>query len=218
MNCIFVVVYLGKRPWNAPRLLRELHDVPNGTLDQLSEYLPQCGYMLLNFSTGQQNARDLELPGEPLGTVVLEVMRSAAAGTLDRDMVEILCRLNDVKLDAKQIYLLRQIGEYILRKSELDGNEIRGRLKQGVKKTTESKIMSTYDRLVMQIEQGVQEGLEKGREEGIACGEWIGKVELLENLLGKVPTPTASLKKESLKQLKARFQRLEKEYHRKHRT
>jgi predicted transposase/invertase (TIGR01784 family) len=209
-----VVVYLGKKPWNAPRLLRELHDVPAGTLDQVSDYVPECGYMLLDFSTGQQRAKDLELPGEPLGTVVLEVMRSATAGTLDRDMREIFRRLNEVKLDARQVYLLRQIGEYVLRKSELDGEKIRDRLRSEINETTESTVMSTYDRLMMQIEKGMQEGLEKGREEG----EWIGKVQLLESLLGKASTAVGILQKESVKQLKARFARLEKEYHKKHRV
>jgi hypothetical protein len=83
------------------------------------------------------------------------------------------------------------------------------------------------------LEEGIEKGIEKGRQEGrqegrmegrqeglekgIACGEWIGKVELLEGFLGKVPTPVAVLKNETLQQLKARFQKLEREYHKKHR-
>jgi hypothetical protein len=64
----------------------------------------------------------------------------------------------------------------------------------------------------------LEEGIEKGIQHGIACGEWIGKVELLESFLSKAPTPASVLKRETLPQLKARFQKLEKEYHKKHRV
>jgi hypothetical protein len=66
-------------------------------------------------------------------------------------------------------------------------------------------------------QEGMEKGIQQGRQEGIECGEWIGKVQLLESLMNKAGTPATTLKKESLKQLKSRFQRLEKEYHRKHR-
>ena len=62
-----------------------------------------------------------------------------------------------------------------------------------------------------------QEGLEEGIEKGIECGEWVGKVSLLEQLMGREQTPLQELAKLGIKQLQARYQKLEKEYHRKYR-
>ncbi|MEM6981082.1 MAG: hypothetical protein AAF539_15585 [Planctomycetota bacterium] len=43
------------------------------------------------------------------------------------------------------------------------------------------------------IEQGREEGLEQGREEGLATGELIGKVQMLEQLLGEPLTSKSDL-------------------------
>lgn len=67
------------------------------------------------------------------------------------------------------------------------------------------------------IEQGIERGIERGIEKGRQEGEWIGKIELLEKLLGKTQTASVILKKETLKQLQSRFNKLEKEYDAKHR-
>jgi hypothetical protein len=78
------------------------------------------------------------------------------------------------------------------------------------------------------IEKGIQEGIEKGREEGIEKGrekgreegrekgreegEWIGKIVLLEELMGRKPTSRKVLEKESLPALKRKFKDLESKY------
>jgi hypothetical protein len=67
------------------------------------------------------------------------------------------------------------------------------------------------------LEEGIEKGRQEGHQEGIECGEWIGKVNLLETLLRQEPTSLAILKKETLRQLRARFHKLDKEYHKKHR-
>ena len=50
-------------------------------------------------------------------------------------------------------------------------------------------------------EEGVQIGLTKGREEGREEGLVIGKIQLLEQLLGESPTPTHRLSQRSLDEL-----------------
>ena len=62
----------------------------------------------------------------------------------------------------------------------------------------------------------LREGIEKGREEGIEqgreAGEWIGKIVLLEQLMGRKPTSRKALENESIPSLKRKFKALEGQY------
>jgi predicted transposase/invertase (TIGR01784 family) len=150
-----VVVYLGRHAWKAPMRLQDLHDVPEGILEHFSDYLPECGYLLIDLGGGRSQEG---LPENQLAAIVLELMQAAASGKIDRDMVKILRQLAAVKLTPQIELLLKQIGEYILRKSELSGEEIRGRLHSEINETLESTIMSTYDQLLVKIKEGRVEG------------------------------------------------------------
>ena len=82
--------------------------------------------------------------------------------------------------------------------------------------------MSTMEMLIQKglkkgREEGRQEGRQEGREEGLTQGEWIGKIQLLERLMGVAQTARPALEKKTVKQLSAHFGKLEKAYHRKHR-
>lgn len=66
-------------------------------------------------------------------------------------------------------------------------------------------------------QKGRQQGRQEGHTEGMQCGEWIGKIELLEEMLGQKRTPLDELRKLTLRHLKARFAKLEKHYHRRFR-
>lgn len=138
-----MVVHLGSRRWNSPRSLRELHHVPRAAMGSIWNYLPDCGYLLVDLSPASNSPKDIQLPGEPVGTVVLEVMRAAAEKSLDRRMRQIFRQLKNLRLNEEQKFVLRQLGEYILRKSELDGETIRDRLRDEVEPSTEQTIMST---------------------------------------------------------------------------
>ena len=59
--------------------------------------------------------------------------------------------------------------------------------------------------------------LKEGREEGLTQGQWIGKIQLLEQLMGVAQTPSPALEKKTVKQLSAQFAKLEAAYHREHR-
>ena len=67
------------------------------------------------------------------------------------------------------------------------------------------------------LEEGMEKGIEKGIAKGITSGEWMGKVQLLETLLGRTPTESVVLRRETVRQLQARFHKLEREYAKEHR-
>lgn len=58
------------------------------------------------------------------------------------------------------------------------------------------------------LREGREEGMEKGRE----MGEWIGKIILLEELMGQKPGAREVLEKESLATLKKKFKSLDRLY------
>ena len=58
-------------------------------------------------------------------------------------------------------------------------------------------------------QEGVQLGLQKGREEGRQEGVLIGKIQLLEQLLGQEPTPTDDLSQRSAEELNSLLARLQ---------
>ncbi len=59
------------------------------------------------------------------------------------------------------------------------------------------------------LQKGEQIGLQKGREEGRLQGVLIGKIQLLEQLLGEPPTPAEELLHRSLQELNALLARLQ---------
>lgn len=64
------------------------------------------------------------------------------------------------------------------------------------------------------IEKGIERGRGEGREEGREEGEWIGKILLLEKLMGRRATPRSHFKGNTVSELKSKFCKLEKEYFR----
>ena len=48
------------------------------------------------------------------------------------------------------------------------------------------------------LEQGLEQGLEKGREEGLEKGNVVGKIQVLQELLGEMPTTASELCKLSV--------------------
>ncbi|MEI8123397.1 MAG: Rpn family recombination-promoting nuclease/putative transposase, partial [bacterium] len=86
-----LVVYIGKRRWNAPLTLHELLDAPLGVIENLGPILPACGYLLADLSPRADGA----LPEEPLARAILRLMRAAKAGTIDKDIAEIAKSLRD---------------------------------------------------------------------------------------------------------------------------
>ncbi|MBF0102676.1 MAG: DUF2887 domain-containing protein [Desulfobacterales bacterium] len=59
--------------------------------------------------------------------------------------------------------------------------------------------------------EGIEKGIEKGRKEGIQKGELIGKIQLTEKLLKRVPESKEELSKKGITTLKKLFQKLEVE-------
>ena len=58
---------------------------------------------------------------------------------------------------------------------------------------------------------------QEGRQEGMEKGLWIGKIQLLEEMLGLDAAPKSELESVSLPQIEARFRQLEAEYARRFR-
>jgi flagellar biosynthesis/type III secretory pathway protein FliH len=51
------------------------------------------------------------------------------------------------------------------------------------------------------MEKGLEKGREEGREEGMEKGETVGKIQILQELLGDAPSSTASLRERTIGEL-----------------
>lgn len=50
-------------------------------------------------------------------------------------------------------------------------------------------------------QEGMEKGMEKGRQEGLEKGEVVGKIQLLQDLLGVESSATASLRERTIDEL-----------------
>ena len=95
--------------------------------------------------------------------------------------------------------------------SELDAQQIYRSLTANP--NLEKRAMSVAEKLKAEgrmegISQGISQGLSQGREEGL----WIGKIQALEEFLGKPQSPRENLERLALQALETRHHLLHQEY------
>ena len=161
-----------------------------------------------------------------LGRALLLALTQAQRGEMNSDQVlEILSQVLEEKDAALIGRLIEYLWVYLLRNSALKKEEVgrivesvAGKLHPQARNSTKRKLMSTAEMLIQEgREEGRVEGRVEGLQKGLTQGEWIGKIQLLEELMGVPQTLRSALEKKSVKQLSAHFAKLETAYHRQHR-
>ncbi len=179
-----LVLHIGKSRWHAPRKLSQLQEAPAEIWELYGEFLPECGYFLIDLSPGIGG----KLPDDPVARAVLSLLQAEKEGNLLEQAVPIFRELGEHPSVQKFRDTIEKMCEFVLQKNPLRREELMDRLKGEIAKPVEEVMLSTYDQLINEgFEIGLEKGLEKGRQEG--------KIEMLFDALkvkfGKVPKKLA---------------------------
>lgn len=172
-----LVVYHGETGWTAARSLAELIPTPAGLL----EYQIHLQPLLLDLS----RLEDDQIAGEPLLRNTLRLLKYSRSNQLVDKLGEILRLIGNSLPEGLLEDWIQAIGIYVMTVNKsIDQQQYQQTLAGII--PTQFEPGSLADRLLAQ-------GREEGRQEGLEEGELIGKVQMLEELLGESATPKAAL-------------------------
>ncbi len=190
------VFHQGPETWQVSTAFESLFRLPAELADDLLPYLPKFNHALLDLTRCDPATEEADLRLR----IVLQLMKLARERELAR-FFEWLCQL---VLDGVSDRLLDNVLVYALHAdTSLDIREIHRTLPANNK--LKSRAMSI-------AEQIKAEGRTEGISQGISQGRWVGRIQILEEFLGKPPTPTAGLETLPIAELEARHQQLHREY------
>jgi len=187
-----VVLAQNKQHWEIRENFSALIDVP-ADLDEASEY----GRFVPNFLFRLVQLVDTpyeELPGTPTAQLVLRVLRAEILGEPRVEQVWDVGLMEEMRREMIEAVLL------YLAEFDVDKDAFLRRLKA----VENTKIKDSAMTVAQQLRQ-------EGRQEG----EWIGKIQMLEQFLGRAATAKPEFEGRDAKWLAAKFQELEAEYNKK---
>ena len=204
-----LLIHQGPDRWTVPAQFNEMFDLPADLVPRFLPYLPSFEHVI--FDLTQHEPADEETHQQL--RVALQLMKLAREMRLpdflhwlDQQNFRIsevfpegfieMCLLYAVYADTSLD--LRQVAATLSPQSEL-----------------RDQTMSFVDKMKLEgREEGLSQGLSQGRVEGRSQGEWIGKVRLLEQLMGAEQRPMDELIGLEVSELAARFAALQAEYDR----
>lgn len=168
-----LVVYHGERPWSAARSLQELLNAPSA----LAEYQVDFRFPLLDLG----KLSDSEITGEPILQSTLRLLKYSRSQQLVGMLGGLLLRIAHALPESQLPEWIKAIGVYVMSVNKnIDSQEYKQTLKSILPVQFEPG--SLADRLLIQ-----------GREEGREEGKLTGKIQMLQELLGDLPTTDAEL-------------------------
>jgi hypothetical protein len=161
-----VVLHQGAKPWDAPRSLAALFDLPPDVEALVGQHVPGLEYALQDL--GAASATDLAaFPGPPLVRVTLSFMRAIAdpqgdpLGALDHLAESLRALLTEPGGEVRLATVLRYT---VLARPGLDVRAVANEFQKVAGAEAGEVVMSTVQEL---IEQGIEKGIEKGIQQGI---------------------------------------------------
>lgn len=168
-----LVVYHGESGWSAARRLGELIRYPEG----LAEYQIEFVFRLLDLS----QLSDSEITGEPVLQSTLRLLKYSRGRQLVEKLVDILTTLARALPNSSLPEWIEAVGVYLMSVNrDIDAEQYKQTLASVFPVQFEPG--SLADRL-----------LTRGREEGREEGELIGRILLLQELLGDIPSTRSDL-------------------------
>ncbi|HWB04906.1 MAG TPA: Rpn family recombination-promoting nuclease/putative transposase [Verrucomicrobiales bacterium] len=190
------VLHQGPDSWNVSTHFTDLVDAPQEIAEALRPFLPSFEYGLLDLSRFEPALQE----SYPLLRVVLQLMKLARDQQRVEEFWEWLAlqpiRLPDALLMLSLWYMYHNDGC-------LDVEAIVHKLRHNP--GLQNRAMSIAEKLIAK-------GRGEGREEGLAKGEWIGKIHLLEKLLNAPVSAKTELESKSLPELEQWFAGLQRDY------
>lgn len=186
-----IVLAQNRRKWAVAPRFRALLGLPVGKESVWTQFVPDFVFRLVELA----GLRFEEIAGTPLGILTLRVLKAERTGDLMGEAVwdEALLR----KLE--QTHLPR-ILHYIFGLADLDTTTIEQKIRTLKTIAIRKTAMTVAEQY---IQKGRVEGREAGRNEGRQEGVLIGRIQVLQSLLGKKETPAKVLAKQSLARLRA---------------
>lgn len=190
LSCVIpMVLYHGPQRWNVACSVRDLIDVP----DSLRGYIPDFTLPLLDLS----QCSDQELREESLFLAHMALLKYIQRDELPQRLPEILGLFRKLLPPATALESLETILRYLATATErVSREDLIATVKQVLKGTGDS-IMPTI------AEQWKQEGIERGIEQGIERGKVVGRIQTLQEVLGRDVSTVESLAGKSVQQLQA---------------
>jgi predicted transposase/invertase (TIGR01784 family) len=179
-----LVLHQGPQAWNVSTAFEDLFELPDEISATLSSFLPKFSHALLDltrFDPASQE-RDGRL------RIVLHLMKLARQKELLR-FFRWLANVSPLELPDNLLSLMLLYSLHA--DSDLDAEKIYHSLSSNPE--LKKSAMSVAEKLIAQ---------------GQAEGKWIGKIQLLEELMGSPVTPHTTLTEFSVEELEARYQTL----------
>ena len=204
------VLHQGPTRWTVSRQFQDAFDLPPSALPHLQAYLPKFEHGLLDLSqaTPEQIVQDDGL------LVVLKLMKMAR----QRRVVEFLTWFAAFFAESGMTPqdLIRRCLVYAFNVDPaLDETKIHETL--GSHPELKDIAMTLEQMLINRSEaRGLAKGKAEGKAEGEARGTWIGKHQLLEEMMQTPVTPFAAFDGQSADEVKARFHELQGHYNRRY--
>ncbi len=180
-----LLVYHGESGWTAAKSLSELVAAPS----ELAGYQVHFRPPLLDLS----QLADEEIQGDPVLRNTLRLLKYSRSKHLVSKLSEILQLISRSLPHGILDTWIQAIGVYVMTVNKnIDQEQYKQTLASIL--PTQFEPGSLADRLLIQgREEGERMGLEKGERMGLEKGELVGKVRMLQELLGDTPTPAADL-------------------------
>ncbi len=190
------VLHQGPDKWTVSTEFVDMIELPESFKDLLTKYQPTFQYSLLDLS--QQNPKDEAW--EATVKVALQLLKAARK----RKQLEPFFYWLDEQVILIPDSLIRLFLNYALHADEnLDVEKISRKLNHNLQ--LKSSFMSTAQKL---RQEGRQEGNQEGRQEGV----WIGKIQMLEEMLGVPVSRVEDFAGLTTAKLQSRFTALQEEY------
>ncbi|EIP97692.1 hypothetical protein OpiT1DRAFT_02139 [Opitutaceae bacterium TAV1] len=167
-------------------------------IDDLSDFIPAFTFGLLQLA---QIPFD-KIMGTPLGILTLRIFKAQRLGGNYPDSPWIW---DETLFTDLAPLALEQIFTYMSGRPEFDIVDIQSKVAYFESETVKHTAMTIAQRLR-------QEGREEGRVEGIERGELLGRIQVLQEILGKKVTPRKNLIGKPLAELNALLERLRSEH------
>ena len=180
-----LLVYHGESGWRAAKSLSELVTAPSELADYQVHFRPP----LLDLS----QLADEEILGDPVLRNTLRLLKYSRSKHLVSKLSEILQLISRSLPHGILDSWIQAIGVYVMTVNKnIDQEQYKQTLASIL--PTQFEPGSLADRLLIQgREEGERMGLEKGERMGLEKGELVGKVRMLQELLGDALTPAADL-------------------------
>ena len=194
------VLHQGPDHWNVSTAFEDLFALPPEIAEDLLPFLPKFHHALLDLSRSDPASEESDQQLK----IVLQLMKLARK----QQLLEYFRWLAESVVDQIPDSLLGRMLLYALHAdSELDAQQIYSKLSTNFE--LEQRAMSVAEKLKTEGRmEGVSQGLSQGRKEGL----WIGKIQILEELLGKPQSLIARLETFRAQELEDLYLNLHQEY------